>query len=253
MGEEHDLAPVAASLSGRTALVLGANGLIGQALAEAFGAAGARLVLGSRDERSLSELADRLRGRGYEAVSDPVDVTDAAAVEAFVTGHAGDLDIAVNNVGTSHRPTPLADLELADLDRVFATSLRGVAVAMKHELAVMRDGGAIVNIASSAGLDGAPGMSAYVAAKHGVVGLTKTAAIDYADRDIRVNAIAPGPILSGPIMRQDEEVRRRVGSLVPLGRMGTAEEVAAAALWLASPYASYTTGAVLTVDGGKRA
>jgi NAD(P)-dependent dehydrogenase (short-subunit alcohol dehydrogenase family) len=124
---------------------------------------------------------------------------------------------------------------------------------MKHELGVLRDGGAIVNIASSAGLDGAPGMSGYVAAKHGVVGLTSTAAIDYASRGIRVNAVAPGPIASGPIMRQDEQIRRHVGGLVPLGRMGSPEEVARAALWLASPLASYTTGSVLTVDGGKRA
>jgi NAD(P)-dependent dehydrogenase (short-subunit alcohol dehydrogenase family) len=242
------------SLAGRTALVLGANGLIGRALAEAFGGAGARLVLGSRDGSRLAELADGLVVRGYDVVAAPVDVTDADAVERFVAGHAGaGLDVAVNNVGTPHRPAPLADLDLAELDRVLATTLRGVAVAMKHELGVLRDGGAIVNIASSAGLDGAPGMSGYVAAKHGVVGLTSTAAIDYASRGIRVNAVAPGPIASGPIMRQDEQIRRHVGGLVPLGRMGSPEEVARAALWLASPLASYTTGSVLTVDGGKRA
>ncbi len=242
------------SLAGRTVLVLGANGLIGRALADAFGAAGARLVLGSRDGSRLAELADGLGARGYDVVADAVDVTDADAVERFVTTHGGTgLDVAVNNVGTSHRPTPLADLDISELDRVLATTLRGVAVAMRHELRVLRDGGALVNIASSAGLDGVPGMSAYVAAKHGVVGLTKTAAIDYASRQIRVNAVAPGPIASGPIMRQDEQVRRHVGGLVPLGRMGSPEEVARAALWLASPLASYTTGCVLSVDGGKRA
>ena len=124
---------------------------------------------------------------------------------------------------------------------------------MRAELAFLADGGAIVNVASSAGLAGAPGMSAYGAAKHGVVGLTKTAAIDYAARGIRVNAVAPGPIESGPIMAQPAEVRARVGTFVPLQRMGTADEVADAVVWLASPAASYVTGTVLRVDGGKGA
>jgi NAD(P)-dependent dehydrogenase (short-subunit alcohol dehydrogenase family) len=124
---------------------------------------------------------------------------------------------------------------------------------MHHQLAVLPDGGSIVNIVSTAGISAAPGMAAYVAAKHAVVGLTRTAAIDYADRGIRVNAVAPGPIDSGGVAAQSDEIKQRIGSFVPLGRLGRPDEVAAAVTWLASPTAAYTTGAILTVDGGKGA
>lgn len=243
----------AGMLAGRTALVMGATGGIGQAISAGLGLAGARLVLAGRDLARLGELRTALGADGVEAEVARVDVTDHDAVASVVAGIEAGLDIAVNNVASSHLPTPLAELDLDDFDRVLAVSLRGVAVAMKFELAALHDGGAIVNVASSAGLGGAPGMSGYVAAKHGVIGLTRTAALDYASRGIRVNAVAPGPIESGKVMNQPEAVRTQIGRYVPLGRMGLAREVADAVVWLASPLASYTTGTVLTVDGGKRA
>lgn len=243
------------ALENSNALVLGANGLIGSAITRALAAAGAQVTIAGRDGSRLRELEEALRVDGLECSVTVAEVTDDGSVARLVDDLTRDrpLDIAINNVGVSHRPAPLAELELSEFDRVIAVTLRGVAVAMKYELASMTAGGSLVNIASSAGLDGAPGMSAYVAAKHGVIGLTKTAAIDYARRGIRVNAVAPGPIESGPIMHQPAEVRGTVGQYVPLGRMGRPDEVASAALWLASPASSYTTGAVLTVDGGKRA
>lgn len=248
------VATAAPLLAGRVALVLGANGGIGSAIARRLGAAGARVILAARDGERLAALRDELIELGIPASSHPVDVSDADALGAVITAVTADgLDIAVNNVGVSHRPTPLPDLALSEFDRVIAVTLRGVAVAMMHELRNIRPSGAIVNIASSAGLDGAPGMSAYVAAKHGVIGLTKTAAIDSAARGVRVNAVAPGPIASGTVMAQGADVRARIGGFVPLGRMGTGEEVAEAVLWLASPLASFTTGSVVAVDGGKRA
>jgi NAD(P)-dependent dehydrogenase (short-subunit alcohol dehydrogenase family) len=242
-------------LSGRNALVVGANGLIGAAIASRLALGGARTTIAARDGAALREQAESLTGRGAQVVVHPLDVTDDDAVAAAVAAAAepGGLHVAVNNAGTAHLPTPLAELDLAEFDRVIAVSLRGVAVAMKHELARAAAGAAIVNITSSAGTGGAPGMSAYSAAKHGVVGLTRTAAIDYAGRGIRVNAVAPGPIRSGKVLDQPADVLDRIGRYVPLGRMGTADEVAEAAFWLASAASSYVTGIVLAVDGGKSA
>ncbi|WP_025158914.1 SDR family NAD(P)-dependent oxidoreductase [Leifsonia aquatica] len=241
------------------ALVVGANGRIGEAICRRLGADGHTILPLARDAAALRRLVDALRAEGIDCAEPvAVDATDDAGLTAGIEGLAAEhpLAVCVNNVGRGHRPAPLADLDPDEFDAVVAVTFRSVAVAMRAELRALHraDGPrAIVNVASSAGTSAAPGMSAYVAAKHAVVGLTRTAALDEAAGDIRVNAVAPGPIASGPILTQSEETRAHVGSLMPLGRMGSAEEVASAVGWLASPAASYVTGVVLPVDGGKAA
>lgn len=242
--------PAGGSRAG-TALVLGANGLMGVAIAERLARRGHRTLLAARDGDALEATRSRLTAQGVEVRAVALDATDDDTLAELVDGE--DLRVAVNSLGTTHRPTPLAELPIDELDRVLASSLRAVAVALRAELRAMSDGGAIVNVTSTAGIAGVPGMAAYVAAKHGVVGLTRAAALDAAPRGIRINAVAPGPIESGPIMRQPAEVRSGVGERVPMGRMGTADEVAAAVDWLTSPGSAYVTGTVLPVDGGRTA
>jgi NAD(P)-dependent dehydrogenase (short-subunit alcohol dehydrogenase family) len=241
-------------LRGRVAIVTGASRGIGAAATRAFATAGARVVLAARDEASLSALCDEIGGRGGKALVAPTDVTDADAVERLVATtieRFGRLDLAFNNAGGGHRPSPLADVTVEDFERAIDANLRSVFLCLKFEIRAMLagSGGAIVNMASSAGLSGAPGMGPYAAAKHGVIGLTETAAIDYAAHNIRVNALAPGPIATQPEMA--EALRTQIGRVVPLGRMGTPDEVAAAAVWLCSDEASFITGTTLRVDGGK--
>lgn len=242
------------ALAGQVALVVGANGRIGGAVARALAEQGADLVLASRDAGRLVQLTEELRSSGATARAIPTDAADDDAMHRLVAEAAeAGMTTAVNNAGTAHRPAPLGDLALDDVDRVLRVTLRGVLVAMRDQLAALPDGGSVVNVVSTAGLAGAPGMGAYAAAKHGVVGLTRTAALDYADRGVRVNAVAPGAIDSGGTADQPPEVKQRIGSFAPLGRLGTPEEVAAAVAWLASPAAAFTTGAILAVDGGKGA
>lgn len=241
-------------LDGRAALILGANGGIGRSIAFALGTAGARLILASRNTDALDGLRAELAAAGITSRSIPTDAASDQSVRTLVEQAASaGMDIAVNNVGAAHQPAKLGLLSIDTADRVLSVMLRGTLVAMKYELAAMPAGGSLVNMVSTAGLGGAPGMSAYAAAKHGIVGLTRTAALDYSDQGIRVNAVAPSAIDSGPNTTQPEEVRRRIGSFLPLGRLGTPDEVAAAVRWLASPASSFTTGSVLTVDGGKGA
>lgn len=241
------------ALPPKASLLIGANGLIGNAIAATMVDIGADVVLAARNLDGLRDLQHRLRPEASGEVRIvQLDVTDDDAMADLMQEFIGNgLDIAVNNVGSSHLPSPLAQLNIDEIDRVLAVSLRGVAVAMHHQLGVINDGGALVNIASTAGLAGVPGMSAYAAAKHGVIGLTKVAAMDYAARSIRVNAVAPGPIESGKMMTYDAEVREQVGSHVRMQRMGSAAEVAAAVRWLISTDSSFTTGTVIAVDGGK--
>jgi len=173
----------------------------------------------------------------------------AAALDRY-----GRLDGAFNNAGEGHRPTPLADLAIEDFDRTVAVNLRGLFLCLRAELAELEAGGAIVNMTSSAGLSGAPGMGAYTAAKHGVVGLTKTGALDYGPKGIRVNAVAPGPILTdGGIGAAPAEVQQRVAQMLPLKRLGASVEVASVAAFLLSDAAAFVNGAVVPVDGGKLA
>jgi NAD(P)-dependent dehydrogenase (short-subunit alcohol dehydrogenase family) len=164
--------------------------------------------------------------------------------------------VAFNNAaGGGQQPTPLAELPIDTYDSAIAITLRSVFLSMKYEIPAMLEsgGGAIVNTSSTAGLEAVGGLAGYVSAKHGVIGLTKTAALEYANQGIRVNAIAPGPILTENLERAGPEMQRRAGMAMPMQRVGRPQEVASAVLWLCSDEASYITGATLPIEGGKLA
>jgi NAD(P)-dependent dehydrogenase (short-subunit alcohol dehydrogenase family) len=246
-------------LDGKIAVVTGASRGIGAATARAFARAGAAVVLAARDEERLASVAGDISAAGGEALALPTDVGDASAVEQLVAnavGTYGRLDIAFNNAaGGSQRPTPLAELPVEEYDSALEISLRGVFLSMKYEIPAILEtgGGAIVNTSSTAGVEGVAGLAAYVSSKHGVIGLTKSAALDYAERGIRINAVAPGPILTDRLERAGEEMQRRAGLAMPMRRIGRPEEVASVVVWLCSDAASFITGAALPIDGGKLA
>ncbi|MDX6426592.1 MAG: hypothetical protein QOD52_1997 [Gaiellaceae bacterium] len=244
-------------LADKVVIVTGASRGIGAAAARLFADEGASVVVASRDERALNVLVAAISEGGGEAHAVATDVTDLAAVEQMVAtavDRYGRLDGAFNNAGEGHRPAPLAELAVEDFDRTLAVNLRGLFLCLRAELAQLAPGGAIVNMTSSAGLTGAPGMAAYTAAKHGVVGLTKTAALDYGPKGIRVNAVAPGPILTdGGIGAAPAAVQQQVAQMLPLKRLGTATEVARVAAFLLSDAAAFVNGAVVSIDGGKLA
>ncbi|MFE9105594.1 SDR family NAD(P)-dependent oxidoreductase [Actinomadura geliboluensis] len=246
-------------LSGRVAIVTGASRGIGAATARALHEAGAAVVLAARDGAALAELAAEIGAAGGRALAVPTDVTDPDAVERLVhraVEEFGRLDAAVNNAaGGGHPPTPLADVAVADFDSALTVNLRGVFLCMKHQIPAMLDtgGGAIVNMASSAGLQAVGGLAGYVSSKFGLIGLTRTAALDYAETGVRVNALAPGPIHTEQLERAGEQARQMAGRAMPMRRIGRPEEVAAAAVWLCSDAASFVTGAALPIDGGKLA
>jgi NAD(P)-dependent dehydrogenase (short-subunit alcohol dehydrogenase family) len=238
-------------LDGKVAIITGASRGIGAAAARRFAAEGASVVLAARSGAALEGLVAEI---GAQAHAVETDVADEASVRRLVEAAVdrfGRLDVAFNNAADHHGLTPLADVSVEDFDHTIAVSLRGVFLSMKFEIPAMlaSGGGAIVNMSSTAGVAaGNAGLSSYVAAKHGVVGLTKAAALDYADSGVRVNALMPGPINTRPEMEA-----ANVGQWVPMKRMGTPEEVAAAAVWLCSDESSYITGATLAIDGGKLA
>jgi NAD(P)-dependent dehydrogenase (short-subunit alcohol dehydrogenase family) len=248
----HDL------LRGKIAVVVGASRGIGAATSRAFAAAGAKVVLAARDERSLEVLAASIREAGGDALVVPTDVLDARQIAALIDAtlaRYNRLDVAFNNAGEGNKPIPLADMSVEDIDASLALNLRGVLLSMRLELAAMQraGGGSIVNMSSTAGLQGAQGLAVYSAAKHGIIGATKSAALEYASRNIRVNVVAPGPILNERMASAPEQWRAAAARAVPLGRVGQAEEVAAAVTWLASDQAAFITGAVLSIDGGRLA
>ena len=245
-------------LAKKVALVLGASRGIGASSAVALARAGARVVVAARDAHALEEVAARIRQEGWEAHAIPTDILDDAQVERLVAKIVetfGRLDIAFNNAGSGHMPAPMAELSVRDIDDAIGVNLRGILVAMKFELTAMlaSGGGSIINMSSTAGVSGVRGMSAYSATKHAIIGATKSAALDYAARSIRVNAVAPGPIMTDRLRALPDERRALVERAVPMGRVGLAEEVASVVVWLASDAASFVTGSVVPIDGGRTA
>lgn len=245
-------------LDGKVVLVTGGGSGIGRATALAFAAEGSRVVVVDLRLSDLEETVAMVRKAGGTADGCQTNVTQSAEVArmvAFVVERYGALDVAFNNAGIGGTPfVPLADYSEATFDEVIATNLRGVFLCMKYELPhLVETKGAIVNMASVAGLVGGRVGSAYYASKHGVVGLTKAAALEYADKGVRINAVAPAVIRTPMTERaffHDPALTARVTGLHPLGRVGVPEEVASAVVWLCSKAASFTTGHTLPVDGG---
>ena len=244
------------SFTGKVALVVGASRGIGAATARAFGDAGAAVVLGARDREALEAVAEDIRSRGARALAAPTDVSDVASVANLVEQTLSTfrrLDAAFNNANDGPLPAPLADIDPVDFDRGIRANIRGTFLGMKYQIPAMirSGGGAIVNMASLAGLSGVANLAAYVAGKAGIIGLTKVAALDYADQGIRVNVVAPGPILTHHLEKAGQEAQRQAAAATPMRRIGTAVEVAATVLWLCSEQASFITGATLPIDGGQ--
>jgi NAD(P)-dependent dehydrogenase (short-subunit alcohol dehydrogenase family) len=246
------------SMRGRVALVAGASKGIGAATAAAFAAAGAAVVLGARDTAALKSVADGIEARGGRALAVGTDVTDAHSVRDLVQAAVatyGRLDAAFNNASAGPLPAPLAEIDPAEFDLGIATNIRGTFLGMKFQIPAMlaSGGGAIVNMASIAGLNGTANLAAYVAGKAGIIGLTKVAALDYADQGIRVNVVAPGPILTYHLEAAGLQAQRGAALSTPMRRVGTAAEVARAVLWLCSDQSSFVTGTVMPIDGGQAA
>ncbi len=242
----------------QVALIAGASKGIGAATAEAFAAAGAAVVLGARDAAALESVAKRIEASGGKATAVRTDVTDAESMRNLVDqalARYGRLDAAFNNATDGPMPAPLADIDIGEFDQGIATNIRGTFLGMKFQVPAMLrgGGGAIVNMASIAGVNGTANLAAYVAGKAGIIGLTKVAALDYADQGIRVNVVAPGPILTHHLAAAGPEAQRLAGLSTPMRRTGTVAEVARAVLWLCSAQSSFITGTVLPIDGGQSA
>lgn len=251
-----------ARLDGKVALITGAGSGIGRAAALLFAREGARVVVGDLDVEGSAETVRSIEKVGGEAIAAHVDVTVAEEVAKAIRvtlDHFGAFDVLFNNAGIGERRTAIVDLEASEWDRVFAVNARGIFLGIKYGAAAMLKagkGGSIINTASVAGIVGDPGYAAYSASKAACIQLTKTAALELARAHIRVNALAPAftatPMVDAMVAthRDPAGALQKLGSIIPLGRLGTAEDIANAALFLASDESAFMTGTVLVLDGG---
>jgi NAD(P)-dependent dehydrogenase (short-subunit alcohol dehydrogenase family) len=247
-----------ARFDGKTLLVTGGASGLGEAAVGLLAGAGAQVVVADLDADRGAAVVEGVRAHGGEAVFQPTDVTqeaDVAAAVARALDTYGRLDGAINNAGTTGPSNPTADYSLEDWNRVLALNLTGVFLGLKHEIPaiVAQGGGAIVNTSSGAGLVGFAGLPAYVASKHGVIGLTRAAALEYVKAGVRINAVCPGstrtPMLEG-FMGGDPTIERAMANSAPIGRLARPVEIAEAMVWLLSDAASFVVGHALAVDGG---
>ena len=249
------------TFSGQVALVTGAAAGIGRATAQAFAEQGLKVVLADIDDAGIRDGAESIRAAGGEAIAVRCDVTRDEDVKALIEqtlAQYGRLDYAFNNAGIEIEQGRLAEGSEAEFDAIMGVNVKGVWLCMKHQLPVMlaQGGGAIVNTASVAGLGAAPKMSIYAASKHAVIGLTKSAAIEYAKKKIRVNAVCPAVIDTDMFRRAyeaDPHKAEFAAAMHPVGRIGKVEEIATAVLYLCCDGAAFTTGQALAVDGGATA
>lgn len=247
-----------ASFTNTTTIVTGGAGGMGRAISLAFSAAGSRVVVADLNDAAGAETVALVQGQGGQAVYVNTNVAkadDVAAMVATAVDTFGGLNFAVNAAAIEFETDFLADLADEDFDRMIAVNLRSVFLCMKHEInAMLPEGGAIVNIASTNSYRPQPHQSAYTASKFGVLGITKAAAVDYAPRGIRINAICPGaidtPMLRGAINARGRDPQEVADRLSLIRRFGTPDEIAAAALWLCSDASGFTIGHALAVDGG---
>jgi NAD(P)-dependent dehydrogenase (short-subunit alcohol dehydrogenase family) len=253
---------VSGQVTGKVALVTGGASGIGRAAAIALAREGANVALADVDAEGGAETVRAVEAAGGAALFVSTDVSRADAVEALIAETVqrfGRLDCAVNNAGIQGELNPTDECSEENWNRIIGINLTGVWLCMKYEIARMREqgSGAIVNVASNFGFVGSPGMPAYSAAKHGVLGLTKTAALEYAQSGIRVNAVCPGPVqtplVDNMLIDQPEaadEIMNSITRRLPMGRIGQPEEIGEAIMWLCSDGASFATGVALPVDGG---
>jgi NAD(P)-dependent dehydrogenase (short-subunit alcohol dehydrogenase family) len=240
---------------GKTAFITGAASGIGRATAVAFAAEGARVVVTDRVEAALQETAEYVKESGGEVLAIACDVSKPEEIEAAVAQAVntfGRIDCAFNNAGVENKATPLHEIELEEWDRILSINLRGTFVCMKHEIAQMvrQDGGVVVNTSSGAGIRGVAGGASYAASKHAMIGMTKSAALDYAKQNIRVNCVLPGNIATPMMDRFTGGDIQKAIDLEPVGRLGKPEEIAEAVLWMCSDLGGFVTGASIVVDGG---